>query len=822
LNTFASNSAPGLIDLLWSNDPTSQLAIGLVLVAFALAMALVYVPLLVRLWRVRSLARVVAMAAGDVDAPAESQRGEVQATFSDSPLEAEWALFLQRWRAALTDGAEERSPVRFLDVLEEHPLLPTGARRSLLPALPSLFLAIGLLGTFVGLGLALSGDAFGGAGKSVDVALLTSHVGLSLRAALWGIALSIVSGVVGRLIDGAFEGVGSSLDRSVQRCFPLVSGSELTSFGQRAQHEALVALGSELARFTTDLTERLDRGLQRIERSTANAASLVSEEQRTGVQSVIRDLALQVRQGVDEHLSGLNGALERATEHQDTVTGGIAAAFNQMADQSEAHARVTQTLDAAASTVEAASGSFQQTVLDFDPVLTQLRDTGRSLESTSERIDSTHGVMSQAAEDVRLSLQHAASAVGEQRDFVEISLGEIRATLDALSTGLGENLAKSLRAVDDTLGQTVGRLRETIGESNDTIERMSVPMRAAEGTAREFHSALERARSELTGLSDWLAQAMKPVRSSLTQLDERTSDVARAMANFGDHAIGMDKTMDAMRGDLREEGRKFRASTADLSRKLTSTVEALVQLEHSGSSLDPRSSRPHSSWPGDSAPPAPPVETVPVSPSETAATPLDSPTPSPALTLTPTPTPTPPGDSGAPPISREALRPTGTPLSPEVPRAAAPEVATSESPLPSASESQGDRSLSPFQLDRTPGPGDSGADDIDEASRRSRASGFLSRSSASDSLRSMVAGDESVAGRRLGPDPYSRKEHAPRSERPLAADLTPDATLDERVDELSLSGLLGGKGGEPTIPPAIERSDADPSPSPAADDEPER
>ncbi|MDH4016897.1 MAG: hypothetical protein OEV20_06125, partial [Actinomycetota bacterium] len=420
MNSNPSNATTGLLDLLWSSDPTSQLAIGLLLVSFTVAVAVVYVPLGIRLWRVRSLARAVNLAAGDRDAPSPGQRNEVNTTFADSPLEAEWALFLQRWKAALTDGAEERSPVRFLDVLEEHPLLPPGARRSLLPALPSIFLALGLLGTFVGLGLALSGDAFTAPRGTVqlDVGALTGHVGLSLRAALWGIALSIVAGVAGRLIDGAFEGAATQLDRSVQRCFPLVSGSELTSFGQRAQHEALVALGSELTRFTTDLTERLDRGLQRIERSTANAASLVSEEQRSGVQSVVRDLALQVRQGVDDHLSALQGALERATEHQDTVTGGIAAAFNQMADQSEAHARVTQTLDGAASAVEAASGSFAQTVVDFQPILAQLHDTGVSLEATSDRIEATHGVVAQAADDVRVSLQHAASAVGEQRDFV--------------------------------------------------------------------------------------------------------------------------------------------------------------------------------------------------------------------------------------------------------------------------------------------------------------------------------------------------------------------------------------------------------------------
>ncbi len=830
MNSTHASSSTGVLDLLWSSHPTSQTAIGLVLVAFVVAVGLVYVPLVVRLWRVRALARAVAMAAGDTDDPTPAQRNEVIATFAGSPLENEWVLFLQRWRSALTDGADERSPVRFLDVLEEHPLLPTGARRSLLPALPSLFLAIGLLGTFVGLGLALAGEPLASGGAGLDTGALVAQVGLSLRAALWGIGLSVVAGVAGRLIDGAFEGTATDLDRSVQRCFPLVSSSELTAFGQRAQHESLVALGSELTRFSTDLTERIDRGLQRIERSTANAASVVSEEQRAGVQSVIRDLALQVRQGVDEHMSALHGALERATEHQDTVTGGLAAAFNQMADQSEAHARVTQALDAAATTVEAASGSFRQTVVDFQPILASLRDTGVSLDSTAERIDATHAVVAQAAEDVRASLQHAAAAVGEQRDFVEVSLGEIRATLDALSTGLGENLNKSLRAVDDALGQTVGRLRETITESNDTIERMSQPMRAAEGTTRELHSALERARSEITGLGEWLAQAMKPVRSSLTQLDERTSDVARALTNFGDHALGMDKTMDALRGDLREEGRKFRASTADLSRKLNTTAEALVTLEKASTSVDPRRVGGAASWPGPATSAPYPAETPPAPPAEPGSAPARGGEPETHEAAASSP--------DAPPISREALRHSGAALSPSpaAGRPGDPNGTASSSPQvetdPAATQPT-------FRLDRAPAPNGSNGEERTSGSSwpqasAPRASGVDFLRASSHGLAGATTGRASFAGRQLGPDPYARRtgdeggrttggDTAPEADRPLAADLAPDATLEEKAEELSLSGLLGGRSGDETLPPPVEPRPRDEAGAEiAAEEEPER
>ena len=579
-------ASPLLFQLLWSSDPATQTATAVVLGAGLLAGLFVYLPLGLRLLRIGRLERAVARACRTDERTTAVRRDEIAAAFSDSPLARQWDGFEARWRRAANDGVDERAPVRLIDALEDQPLLPPGIRRSLLPALPGLFLAAGVLGTFLGLTLAISGGSLADlaaesgdvATRAETVALLVGQIGLALRAALWGILLAIGAALACHLIEGRSEAFSTSLDAWVEQVFGSLSTGELANLAVRVQRQSLDQLGSELTRFTNDLSERLDRGMQRIESSTANAANLVSEEQRRTLHTVVGELSVQVQQGVEEHLAALHIALERTVEHQGAVTGGLAATFERMAEEADVHSRVSETLERTAHSVEVAAEAISTAAHDMTPVLDHLRETGVALQQTSSRMESTHELVSRSAESVRGSLEHSATALGEQRDFIEQSLGEIRSTLAQLSSSLGEDLSQALRSVDDALSQTVGRLRETIVESNETIDRMAVPIRAAEGTTLEMQTALERVRSELTGLGEWLSQAIKPVRQSLGQLEERSGEITRALVDFGSHTHAVDKTMDALRAELREEGRHFRTSTPDLGRRLQRASEAIEAL----------------------------------------------------------------------------------------------------------------------------------------------------------------------------------------------------------------------------------------------------
>ncbi len=767
--------------ILWTADPVTQATILAVLAVGALAFATLYLPIILRILRLRRLGRTLGACLEAEPRAEEALRSEIATAFADSPLEPQWQDFAARWeRAEATPG---RAPVRLVDVFDDRPILPTGARKSLLPSLPGLLIAVGLLGSFAGLVGAVEASAL--AEEASAARRLAEQVGLALRSGLWGLILAIFAATTNRLLDGAFERMAEQLDGQVARAFSNISTAELATLTASAQRQSLEQMANQITRFANELTERIDRGLMRIEHSTSNAANLVSQEQRGILQAVVRDLSLQIQQGVEQHLGALSALLHRASEHQERVNDGLSRTFDQMGSHAKTHVHLTGLLERAASDVEAASRSFSETSEGFLPVLDGLRQAGTALEATAGQMNTTQHHVTRSAEDVRSSLEHAAAAMNEQREFIESGLGEMRGTIDALSAGLGENLNQALRSVDDALGRTVGRLRETIEESNETIDRMSSPVRAAEGTAREMHTALERVRSELLGLGDWLGQSLKPLRTTFVQLEDRAGEITRALSDFGDHTHAMDKTMDALRGEIHEEGRRIRQTTGELSRHLDKTADAVQRLERSTSRV-PRAEATRVMAP---SPPPPPTHTSePIGPGT--PPPIGETSPMPAMN---TPLPPPPSLSALSPLDSEEAPsarpgeaksdadPFADPFAATDPTPAESDAGVAESSISSPAPSTFDVS-GPAEGRRPAGISGSGL-----------TSRFLGESQRGDDLAGV--GLSAAAGRPLGPDPYARRGAASESSSALTDD---DLVLEEAPgpglvgsgDELTLSGLL--------------------------------
>ena len=570
-----------LFSILWTSDGTAQQALWVVLGAAALAVITVYGPLAVRLVRLFLLERRLRDQTRDAGQgrPPGGAGDPLRDAMADSPLAEAFAEFDRRWSTAQLGEAVGRAPIRLIDVFEDKPLLPFGPRRSLLPTLPGIFLGLGVFGALAGLIPSLSSLAADEAGADAQSAWLAMQLGQALRVTAWGFLCGLGASLTGRLLEGGFNARAVALDEIVERAYGSVSPGELAEITRQTQQRSLETLGKELSQFGNELNERLDRGLQRIEQSTSRAASLVSQEQRGALHTVVQELSLSVRQGVEHHLAELRNALQRATEHQGTVTSGLAETFERMVENAQTQDRVARTLIESASSVEEAARTMRGTAGEMQPVLEHLGSTSRSLSDTADRIGDTQQVVARTAEGVRTSLEHAADGVEEQRQFVERSLSEIRRALVGLGDGLGDSLQRSLREVDDVLGLTVGQLRDTLAESNETIDRLAGPIRAAEGSTRETHVALDRVRNEVEALGQWMNQAIKPLRTGVGDVEARAEDIARAIAEFTSHTRQIDKTMDALRQEIHEESRRLQGAGGDLGRRLTQATDAVALLE---------------------------------------------------------------------------------------------------------------------------------------------------------------------------------------------------------------------------------------------------
>ena len=148
-NSYAAASTP------WSPFPGStypdpDAALFGVLAAGAFALLFVYLPLVLRLFRVGRLNRALKRAHASAENPADNLRAETARAFERSPLASQWESFSARWRSSQALGESDRAAVRLIDILDDQPIVASGAIKNLLPALPGLFVAMGVLGALIG------------------------------------------------------------------------------------------------------------------------------------------------------------------------------------------------------------------------------------------------------------------------------------------------------------------------------------------------------------------------------------------------------------------------------------------------------------------------------------------------------------------------------------------------------------------------------------------------------------------------------------------------------------------------------------------------
>lgn len=417
------------LEILFSSDPATRRALGWIFGVVAPIALLVFVPLGLRATRLFFLERRLRDLLEEHESKgALAQRTALREGLRDSAVQRQFEEFERRWTTAQVAEGGGRAPIRLLDVFEDRPLLPIGPRRSLIPVLPGLFLGIGVLGALVGLIPGVMGLNAPVAGDALPIDPLALQLGLALRATAWGFASAILASIVGHLIEGGFEARSRGLDELVVRAYEAVSPGELAEITRQTQQKSLDTLGRELTQFAHELNERLERGLQRIEQSSARAASLVSQEQRGALHAVVQELSLSVRQGVEHHLAELRGALQRAVDYQSSVTNGLSETFERMVENAQVQDRVARTLTDSASALDAAARTLRSEAQRAEPLL-----DAEGLPRAPEAADLARVRESEAA-----AARIAEEIGGALRGFTQ-QVQQIDKTMEALRRGLEED-----------------------------------------------------------------------------------------------------------------------------------------------------------------------------------------------------------------------------------------------------------------------------------------------------------------------------------------------------------------------------------------------
>jgi chromosome segregation ATPase len=573
-----------LSKLFWADDLQTQIWIALILCVGAVGLVFLYLPLFRRVMGASRLSRRLSKLArtGSTSLPAD-----FEATLGTSFLKDHWARFKKQWADSKTSRDENRAAVRWRDVFDDHPLLGTGSRRSMLAAIPGIFLALGILGTFVGLTLAIQGTDLSPAATSApsltvetpsepmsagepapplgdpqvkQIADLVDYMGLAFRTSLWGMVLSMLSALSIRWLEGRAEWLEETLSDLAESVYPSVSPGELAARNLRGQREAFDLLRDELTTLGTNLGGALERNLAEIRASASGAAHEATQQQREQMQRLVEEINEAMRAGVSAHLAELQSAIADTGSQQRELVRHLAASFEQFRGLIVSHEQLAGRLDAASGGVESASLQLSRTAADFAPAVDHLHAAGRSLETTAATIERTQQTAADAVNAVSQALVAAKENLEAQGALVERSLGEIRNSIEGLSRGLADDLVRALGHFDQLLGAAVGRMSGTIHESNETFERLSAPLDQLLQGSTQLHIDL----GEIAATIAQLPAGLAPLAETTGELTVANRDVREMLERLHKQIEATDGSVLQLRSTLGERSESLEQVARDL------------------------------------------------------------------------------------------------------------------------------------------------------------------------------------------------------------------------------------------------------------------
>jgi methyl-accepting chemotaxis protein len=585
-----------LTKLFWADDPQTQGWIAFILVVGAIGLFWLYLPLLRRVQKSARLSRRLAKV---IRSSPASLPSDFETILGSSFLADPWKRFRVQWNDSRLESGANRAPVSWRDIFDDHPLLGTGSRHAMLAAIPGIFLALGILGTFVGLTLAIQGMSFSAepttgptpqatetystgaagasspsdplAGQAKQISRLIDYMGLAFRTSLWGMVLSMFSALSIRWLEGRAEWFEVHLSDQAEHAYPYVAPAEIASRNLRGQREAFDLLRDELTTLRTDLGQALERNLEEIRTSAMGAAQEATQHQRDQMQQLFGEINDAMRAGISEHLAELQSAIANTGANQRELAGHLEAAFSGFRDLISSHETLAGRLDVASAGVESASAQLARTATDFAPAVEHLHAAGRSLESTAATIERTQQAASEAVTAVGQALVTAKENLENQGALVERSLGEIRSSIEGLSRGLADDLVRALGQFDELLGTAVNRMSGTIHESNETFERLSTPLDHLMGGTTQLRTALDEIGQNLAQLPPSLAP-FSVATSELTivnrelrdmferlykQMEATDRSVSQLRSTFGDRGESLERVARELLDRMREIGNRL-------------------------------------------------------------------------------------------------------------------------------------------------------------------------------------------------------------------------------------------------------------------------
>lgn len=405
---------------------------------------------------------------------------------------------------------------------------------------PSLFVSVGLLLTFLGLVSALQSivPAKGEVIGNDQLSILLSVASAKFIMSLTGLLCSILFTLALRFGTVRADAASHHLANEIEGRLSFIS-LEYLAIEQlsavREQREHFRRIGLELvAELGRPLREDIPRAISSgIEAAMAPLLAQVGKAGTEGVGALVQDLSSRFTSDVSQ---ALNAASNRLSEAGDRI-----AQLSERMDHSSS--RVGQELDSAVSRIAKSMETIQSTLTRSAESTGSVFSEGaekllsvmnRTLESIQENTSTGAQALSSAAAD----LKQAGEAFRDQMDAAAREGGDVaRARIEEAGVRIagltGEVTSKVGEQLMSPLGEIAGRMQEVanlVAAASADLRKLSDGVRSGADATVEAAGAFQSASRDLVDASSPVRGTAERMEGSLRQLADLTRDVASTVA----------------------------------------------------------------------------------------------------------------------------------------------------------------------------------------------------------------------------------------------------------------------------------------------------
>ena len=458
----------------------------------------------------------------------------------------------------------------------------TGSR--LLAATPSFLVAIGVLGTFVGLTVGL--DSLNLSSRS-DIPELRDGIDRLIQGAtvafmtsVWGVGLSLLLNMIEKFMERSALSKIKSVQQEIDFLYPRIPAEQSLvhiADSSRESKEALQELHERIG-------DRLQESIKGVSDSMEEAfTTALNKIMAPAIESLVNNASQQSTQVLErlvgDFVEGVSGAaknqgamLEQAASDVNTavtdMSSQLGELFTKLNEQQERQLessrqqavrfdeQISRVADSASSSQKALEDKFGQLMSSFsEKVEVQLeaaderegRRQERFREQNEQVAEQQQRLLNEIAESVRATQQQSLQLADQHRETLEQltkvtgSISESSKHLDSSSNQLGL-LSSQVKQATDVLGTRMSEVLsviESAGEQNTLLsDRLSEQSRLLEGLQRSIQESVEQYGNAAKLTNEGFAELKQHQQEWLRSIKAEFSGLSE---NLADQVSGIEK-----------------------------------------------------------------------------------------------------------------------------------------------------------------------------------------------------------------------------------------------------------------------------------------